>query len=104
MFQAIRPPATFSPLDSVAILVATDGSRCVVCNAGWILQRAFFKFVAPLLPYIGPHSKSLLELPPAFVVSGMVAIVVSLLDEKGLEAMAGVDRELLNLDVEIPKI
>jgi len=63
----------------------------------------FFKFVAPLLPIVGRHFESLSELPPSFVVSGMVAIVVSLLDKKRVEAMAGVDRELLNLDVEDSK-
>jgi sodium/proline symporter len=58
----------------------------------------FFKFVVPAIPMIGPHFEALSELPPAFVVSGLVAIVVSLLDQKGRDALAGVDRELLNLD------
>ena len=37
----------------------------------------FFKFVAPALPVVGDSFAALSELPPAFVVSGIVAIVVS---------------------------
>lgn len=58
----------------------------------------FFKFVVPALPVIGDHMAALSELPPAFVLSGIVAIVVSRMDPKGLQAMAGMDRELHNLD------
>jgi sodium/proline symporter len=59
----------------------------------------FFKFVAPLLPIIGDHMAALSELPPAFVLSAIVAIVVSRMDPAGQLAMAGVDRELRNEDV-----
>ena len=43
----------------------------------------FFKFIAPQLPIVGDHFSALSELPPAFVVSAVVAIVVSLLDRSG---------------------
>jgi sodium/proline symporter len=56
----------------------------------------FFKFVAPQLPWVGGAFESLSELPPAFVVSGLAAIVVSLCDRQGMQAMAGVDDELLS--------
>ncbi|WP_442505124.1 sodium/proline symporter [Novipirellula sp. SH528] len=40
----------------------------------------FFKFVAPQLPVVGEAFSALSELPPAFIVSLAVAIVVSLSD------------------------
>lgn len=43
----------------------------------------FFKFIAPQLPLVGDSFVALSELPPAFVVSTIVAIVVSLLDRSG---------------------
>lgn len=55
-----------------------------------------FKFVVPALPFIGDHMAALSELPPAFVLSGIVAVIVSRMDPRGMEAMAGVDRELTN--------
>ncbi len=54
----------------------------------------FFKFVAPRLPWVGDGFAALSELPPAFVVSGLVAVAVSLLDRQGMQSMAGIDREL----------
>lgn len=54
----------------------------------------FFKFVAPQLPWVGDAFGALSELPPAFVVSGLVAVGVSVLDPKGRQAMAGSDLDL----------
>jgi sodium/proline symporter len=56
----------------------------------------FFKFVAPQLPWIGDGFSALSELPPAFIVSGCVAIVVSLLDKQGMQSMQGVRDELVS--------
>jgi Na+/proline symporter len=42
-----------------------------------------FKFAAPHLPVIGPALNALEELPPSFFVSGLVGIVVSILDKRG---------------------
>lgn len=56
----------------------------------------FFKFVVPIIPGIGHHFVALSELPPAFVVSGIVAIVVSLTDKTGQAAMSGIEGELSN--------
>ena len=56
----------------------------------------FFKFIAPQIPVVGDAFASLSELPPAFVVSGLVAIVVSLLDKQGMESLAGIHDELVS--------
>jgi DUF1680 family protein len=53
-----------------------------------------FKFVAPQLPLVGDGFAALSELPPAFIVSGLVAIAVSLLDPKGQQLLADVRGEL----------
>jgi sodium/proline symporter len=55
----------------------------------------FFKFVAPQLPVVGDSFAALSELPPAFIVSGLVAIGVSLLDRQGAQIAAQVRKELL---------
>ncbi len=47
-----------------------------------IIKRGFLN-VADQLPIVGDHFAALSELPPAFVVSTIVAIVVSLLDHPG---------------------
>ncbi len=54
----------------------------------------FFKFVAPMLPWIGGSFAALSELPPAFVVSGVVAIVVSSMDKRGQMVLVGIEDEL----------
>lgn len=59
----------------------------------------FFKFAAPMLPVVGVHFEALSELPPAFVCSGIVAVLVSLLDKNGQASMAGIDGELTNQSV-----
>lgn len=54
----------------------------------------FFKFVAPTFPLVGDSFAKLSELPPAFVVSGLVAVIVSKLDKPGQAKLAGVDLDL----------
>ncbi len=56
----------------------------------------FFKFAAPQLPWVGSGFAALSELPPAFLVSGLVAIVVSVLDKHGIQSLADVRGELLD--------
>lgn len=51
----------------------------------------FFKFVAPQLPWVGDSFTALSELPPAFLVSTLVAVLVSLQDRKGQELLRDVD-------------
>ncbi|HMR04316.1 MAG TPA: sodium/proline symporter [Polyangiaceae bacterium] len=53
-----------------------------------------FKFAAPLLPGVGDGFKTLGELPPAFLLSGLTGLVVSLLDKRGQAAVASVADEL----------
>jgi Na+/proline symporter len=55
----------------------------------------FFKFVAPQFPWVGDSLEAVSELPPAFLASGIVAILVSLLDRQGMRTMAGVRAELI---------
>jgi sodium/proline symporter len=53
-----------------------------------------FKFVVPLIPVVGPEIETLGELPPAFLLSGIAAVLVSLLDGPGRARLAGAAREL----------
>jgi Na+/proline symporter len=55
----------------------------------------FFKFIAPHIPVVGDSFAALSELPPAFLVSGLVAVAVSLRDPKGQLEMIGVREELI---------
>ncbi len=56
----------------------------------------FFKFIAPQIPVVGDSFGSLSELPPAFVMSGIVAVVVSLSDRQGKIDWSGLDAEIGN--------
>ena len=62
------------------------------------LAVPLFKFGATALPEVGPYFAKLSELPPAFVLSGLVGIVLSLTDTKGQARMAGVEDELRGLE------
>lgn len=42
-------------------------------------------FAAPALPELGPFFAALGELPPAFLVAGLMAVVVSWSDSNGLK-------------------
>ncbi|MCA9707569.1 MAG: hypothetical protein KDK70_17080, partial [Myxococcales bacterium] len=53
-----------------------------------------FKFVVPALPEVGPAFDALSELPPAFLASALVGVLVSRLDRRGREDLRGVDDEL----------
>ena len=54
----------------------------------------FFKFVAPAIPVVGKAFADLTELPPAFLLSALTGVVISLLDRGGRQRLAGVDSEL----------
>ena len=58
------------------------------------LSVPFFKFAAPALPVVGDGFAALSELPPAFVTSGIVAIVVSRLDPGSKTMSAEITPEL----------
>jgi len=53
-----------------------------------------FKFAAPLTPSVGPLFEALGELPPAFLLSGLAAVIVSHLDPGGRAKVAPIADEL----------
>ena len=53
-----------------------------------------FKFAAPQLPVVGPALGALAELPPAFLISMLAGVVVSLADPRGRSRLAGMGEEL----------
>ena len=58
----------------------------------------FFKFVAPSLPGIGALVDASGELPPAFFVSGICAILVSTFDRTGQIAIQDIDDDFAEFD------
>lgn len=87
--------ATFCP----TMILSLFWSKLTARGALWGMLAGFisvplFKFAAPLLHLVGESFGALSELPPAFVVSGIVAIVTSLLDQRGMSALADVKSEL----------
>ncbi len=87
--------ATFCPTMILSLFWSKLTARGALCAmlAGFS-SVPFFKFVAPQLPLVGDSFGALSELPPAFVVSGIVAMVVSLLDTRGMTALSNVQSEL----------
>jgi Na+/proline symporter len=87
--------ATFCPTMILSLFWSKLTARGALCAmlAGFV-SVPFFKFGAPQLPLVGEAFTALSELPPAFVVSGIVAIVVSLMDKKGMAAISEVEGEL----------
>ena len=53
-----------------------------------------YKFGAPAIPGVGPLFSALTELPPAFLTSALAGLLVSLKDQEGQAALAGVAEEL----------
>jgi Na+/proline symporter len=53
-----------------------------------------FKFGAPALPEIGWAFTALSELPPAFLLSGIAGVLVSLMDPAGQAALNDISDEL----------
>ena len=89
--------ATFCPIMILSLFWSGITVRGAI--AGMIsgfLGVPIFKFAAPLLPGIGPIFTGLAELGPAFLLSGIVAVAVSLGDPRGRRELAGVRQELRN--------
>ena len=88
--------ATFCPTIILSLFWAGLtglGAKCAMV-AGFV-SVPIFKFLMPLLPgTAGDVFAALEELAPAFVVSGVVGIVVSVADRRGRDALDGVDEEL----------
>ena len=53
-----------------------------------------FSFWAPNWPVVGEFLGALGELPPSFLLSGVLAIVVSLADRAGRARLEGIEQEL----------
>ena len=87
--------ATFCPIMILSLF--WSGLTVRGALAGMItgfLGVPLFKFAAPLLPGVGTLFVGLAELGPSFVLSGLVAVAVSLGDSQGRESLAGVKEEL----------
>ena len=58
------------------------------------LAVPLFKFGATALPVAGPYFAKLSELPPAFLLSALVGVLLSLTDTEGQARMKGIEAEL----------
>ncbi len=89
--------ATFCPTMILSLYWSKLTSRGALAGmlAGFI-SVPLYKFVATQLPVIGESVATLGELPLAFVTSGLVGIVVSLLDVKGAEKVHDAQQELIS--------
>ncbi len=87
--------ATFCPIMILSLFwsgITVRGALAGMLSG--FLGVPLFKFGAPLLPGVGPLFAGLAELGPAFLLSGIVACVVSALDPVGRARLAGVKDEL----------
>ncbi len=88
--------ATFCPTMILSVFWKGMTSRGAI--AAMLIGFAsvpFFKFVAPGLPVVGGFFGALEELPPAFILSGLFGIAVSLADAQGRSHVPMVEEELL---------
>lgn len=87
--------ATFCPTMILSLFWRgmTKRGALVAMGAGF-LAVPLFKFGAPLLPGAGPYFGALSELPPAFALSGLLGVSVSLLDKRNAAPL----RRELDLD------
>ncbi|MEE2750312.1 MAG: sodium/proline symporter [Myxococcota bacterium] len=88
--------ATFCPTIILSLFWSKmTGKGALGAMITGFLAVPLFKFAAPLLPGIGGLLTELTELPPSFLLSGLAAVLISLNDKPGQEALAGVEDELL---------
>ena len=87
--------ATFCPIMILSLFWSGITVRGALAGmVSGFLGVPLFKFGAPLLSGIGPLFTGLAELGPAFLLSGLVAVLVSWLDPVGRQRLAEVRREL----------
>ncbi len=87
--------ATFCPTMILSLFwKGMTRNGVVAAMISGFLGVPLFKFGATALPTVGPYFSELAELPPAFLLSGLVGVVVSLMDTQGREALKGVEAEL----------
>ncbi|MEM7308082.1 MAG: sodium/proline symporter [Planctomycetota bacterium] len=81
--------ATFCPTVILSLFWRGMTARGALAAMGsGFLAVPLFKFAAPALPGVGDAFGSLTELPPAFLVSGVVGVLVSLTDGAGRARIA----------------
>lgn len=87
--------ATFCPVVILSLYwPRMTGKGALASMVVGFLSVPLFKFGAPFVPGIGTLLVALSELPPAFLLSGLAGVVVSLFDTQGQAAMAGMEEEL----------
>jgi len=87
--------ATFCPTIILSLFWARFTARgALAAMATGFLCVPLFKFGVAHLPIVGEAFAALSELPPAFVISGIAGVIVSLLDSAGQRRLAGVAAEL----------
>lgn len=87
--------ATFCPTMILSLFWSKMTARGALAAmiVGFVSVPAF-KFGAPHLPVVGEFFTHLEELPPAFLLSGLAAVIVSLSDRKGRERIAAAETDL----------
>lgn len=87
--------ATFCPTMILSLFWSKMTARgAMAAMVVGFVSVPLFKFAAPALPAVGHFFAELGELPPAFLLSGLAAVLVSLGDRAGRERLQGVDEEL----------
>jgi sodium/proline symporter len=87
--------ATFCPTMILSLFWKGMTARgALAAMLSGFLAVPLFKFAAPQLPVVGDAFAQLAELPPAFVLSGLAGVVVSLADKTGRARLEGIDRDL----------
>ncbi len=80
--------ATFCPTVILSLFWRGFTSRgALFAMIAGFFSVPLFKFGFPFLPFVGPFFGALEELPPAFLVSGLTGILVSLGDKKGAQKL-----------------
>lgn len=87
--------ATFCPTMILSLFWSKMTARgALAAMIVGFISVPLFKFGAPRLPAVGDFFAQLGELPPAFLMSGLAAVLVSLLDVAGRERMREVEEDL----------
>lgn len=87
--------ATFCPVMILSLFWAGITARgALAAMVTGFACVPLFKFAAPELPEVGDALAKLSELPPAFAISLVAGVLVSLLDRSGRAALRDVDDEL----------
>ena len=76
--------ATFCPTIILSLFWARMTARgALAAMVAGFIGVPLFKFGATALPVVGPYFDTLSELPPAFLLSFLIGITVSLMDPAG---------------------